>query len=122
MTVNGGSLTLDVQPSATQTANPNQLLSYRITVRDPNGNGISGATVPVANPLTSNTSVTTGSGGTFNYSFTVPSGASSGNFTLTFGGASKSGYLTSALVQRTVTVNGPQPTLTLAVTPTALRR
>jgi hypothetical protein len=123
VTVNAppSTLMLNVTPSWSQTANPGQSVSYSITVTDSSGNGVSGVTVPVANPLTSNTSLSTAAGGTASYSFTVPSAAASGNYTVSFGNASKSGYTSSGIVQRTVTVNGPQPTLTLDVTPTALQ-
>ena len=50
VTVNGSALTLDVQPSATQTVTPNQTVNYTLTVKDAGGNGISGAAVPVSNP------------------------------------------------------------------------
>jgi len=121
VTVNAppSSLSLEVQPSGTQTVNPGQAVNYSITVRDSAGNGVNAAAVPVANPLIGNTSVTTGAGGTVSYNFTVPTGASPGNHTLSFGNASKSGYISSGIVQRTVAVSGPQPLLTLEVQPTA---
>ncbi|MCC6363105.1 MAG: hypothetical protein IT165_06240 [Bryobacterales bacterium] len=123
VTVNSNSnqLSLDVQPSTTQTATPGSIVTYSITVRDSSNNGISGATVPVTNPLAGNATLTTVSGGTASYSFTVPSGTSSGQHTISFGTAHKTGYVDSAIVQRTVAVNGPQPFLTLDVTPAAIQ-
>jgi len=114
-------LNVSVTPSGSQTLNPGQSVNYSITVTDGSGNGVSGATVPVANPLGTNTSVTTGSGGTASYSITVSSSQASGSYTVSFGGASKNGYLTSSLVQRTVIVNGTQPLLTLSVSPSTLQ-
>jgi uncharacterized protein (TIGR03437 family) len=112
VTVNG-LLNLSVTPSGSQTVIPGQSANFTITVTDSNGAGVSGATIPYGGPFNGGSgSFTSGAGGVASTSAGVPLGTASGNYTFSFGAASKSFYVNSPVVQRSVAVT---PQLTLLV-------
>jgi hypothetical protein len=115
-------LSLDVQPSGTQTVQPGQALTtYTITVRDQVGNPVGGASVGIQNGVSGGTtSVTTVTpGGTASYNYTVPGNATAGTYTITFGPATKSGYANSGTVSMGVTVSGVESAVLNYITPLA---
>jgi RHS repeat-associated protein len=114
-------LSLTIDPTNRQFKSIGQSIMYTATVRDQNGNGVFGAALPVFNPIIGNTILTTQSGGTAIYSFSIPPGATAADHVISFGNATKQGYNQSPIVQRTVTVQGPIPSLTLDVEPSVVQ-
>ena len=105
-----------ISPSGTQTKDWGESVPYSITVKDGNGNAVSGVTVGVSDDirmLSTVTSATSGSGQT-TYSTTVPSGTANGTYSLRFT-ANKAGYDSSSTQTRQVQVAHTEPRITLTV-------
>ena len=109
-------LSLSVSPSGPLNREPGQTASYTATVTS-GDSPVSGALVQVNDPLCgfSGFMPSTNGSGQASYSCTVPGGTSSGNHTITFGPATKSGFSQSGTQNRTVSVS--QAALSLSVTP-----
>lgn len=100
-------LALVVTPTGNQTATVyGQQFSYTLTVKEDNGNPVSGAAVGVSDKLQGvEKQKTTDAQGEASYTTIVPSGAVNGTYNIVFGPAKKSGYSDSSSVNRNVVVN-----------------
>src|ERR1043165_4543288 len=109
-----------VTPSATQTLNQGESVTYTISVADGGGLPLSGASVTGFDAMkgASFQTITTNGSGVTNYTTTVPAGIGAGTYPITFT-ATLTGYASSAQVSRQVTVTTPASSA-LTITSTAL--
>ena len=114
----GNKLTLGVQP-LTQQREPGQIASMNVTVLS-SGLPVVGATVPVVDSLCGiSTQLTTTNGGTASYACELPGNVVLGSYPVTFGPASKGGYVAGGTVSATVMVTQASQ-CTFTTTPASL--